>query len=292
MRSTHSAARAKKLKVMATPSTEVQEPQSGRQRKEKSSIRAAGSSFRHRMNRDEYKLIIGYLEDPIQLAEILGSSRKTKIGARNPSKLTAFGVMAVHLMSKDFPSYNSSNMQKKFNRYVASFWKVKEWSKSTGAGLKEEELERGMTIEVKLNKKCPFYFQMHVLFGHCVNIEPSALADGGLPNDKGDELTDGGLLDNEGDEEDVYIPMSLLDLQVTQSGRVDDDYVRNSADDGPFHSDVIPGINAKTTSPVDLSEEEYEDDLIVDRDGDDVEIHLPAEDDIHMDAGMQPFVNP
>ncbi|KAL2614233.1 hypothetical protein R1flu_025925 [Riccia fluitans] len=59
----------------------------------------------------------------------------------------------------------------------------------------------------------------------------------------------------------------------------------------PFHSNVIPGINAKTTSPVDLSEEEYEDDLIADRDGDDVEIHLTAEDDIHMDAGMQPFVN-
>ncbi|KAL2652366.1 hypothetical protein R1flu_020494 [Riccia fluitans] len=147
-------------------------------------------------------------------------------------------------------------------------------------------------IEVKLNKKCPFYFRMHALFGHHANIEPSALVDGGLPDDEGDEIADGGLPDNEGDKEDVYIPTSPLDLQVTQSGRVDDDYVRNSADDGPFHSDVIPSINAKTTSPVDLSEEEYEDDLIADRDGDDVEIHLLAEDDIHMDASTQPFVNP
>ncbi|KAL2632936.1 hypothetical protein R1flu_004415 [Riccia fluitans] len=180
--------------------------------------------------------------------------------------------MAVHLMSKGFPSYNGLNMQKKINRYLASFRKAKEWSKSTSAELTEEELKRGMTIEIKLNKKCPFYFRMHVLFGHCANIEPLALVDGGLP-------------DNKGDEEDVYIPMSLLDSQVTQSGRVDDDYVRNSADDSLFHSDVILGINAKTTSPVDLlEEEEYEDDLIADHDGDDVEIHLPAEDDIHMDA--------
>ncbi|KAL2652367.1 hypothetical protein R1flu_020495 [Riccia fluitans] len=119
MRSTHSAARAKKLKVMATPSIEVQEPQSGHQRKGKSSIGAAGGLSRHRMNRDEYELIIGYLEDPIQLAEILGSSKKTKIGARNPSKLTTFGMMAVHLMSKGFPSCNGLNMQKKFNRYIA-----------------------------------------------------------------------------------------------------------------------------------------------------------------------------
>ncbi|KAL2643142.1 hypothetical protein R1flu_010729 [Riccia fluitans] len=128
---------------MATPSIEVQELQSGRQRKGKSSIAAVGGSSRHRMNRDEYELIIGYLKDPIQLAEILGSSKKTKI-----------------------------------------------------------------------------------------------------------------------------------------------------ADDGPFHSDVIPSINAKTTSLVDLSEEEYEDDLIADRDGDDVEIHLPAEDDIFMDASTHPSVNP
>ncbi|KAL2633706.1 hypothetical protein R1flu_005185 [Riccia fluitans] len=278
--------------MMATPSNEVQEPQSGRQHKGKSSIGAAGGSSRHRMNQDEYELIIGYLEDPIQLAEILGSSRKTKIGVRNPSKLTAFGMMAVHLMSKCFPSCNGSNMQKKFNRYVASFRKAKEWSKSTGAGLTEEELERGMTIEVKLNKKCPFYFRMHALFGHRANIEPPALADGGLPDNEDDKLADGGLPDNKGDEEDVYIPTSLLDSQVTQSGRVDDDYVQNSADDSPFHSDVILGINAKTTSPVDLSKEEYEDDLIADRDGDDVEIHLPAEDDIHLDAGIQLSVNP
>ncbi|KAL2620514.1 hypothetical protein R1flu_000719 [Riccia fluitans] len=130
MRSTHYAARAKKLKLMATPSIEVQEPQSGRQRKGKSSIGAAGGSSCHHMNRDEYELIIRYLEDPIQLAEILGSSRKTKIGAQNPLKLTTFGVMAVHLMSKGFPSCNGLNMQKKFNRYVASFWKAKEWSKA------------------------------------------------------------------------------------------------------------------------------------------------------------------
>ncbi|KAL2632992.1 hypothetical protein R1flu_004471 [Riccia fluitans] len=169
MRSTHSAARAKKLKVMAIPSIEVQEPQLGCQRKGKSSIGAVGGLSCHRMNQDEYELIIGY---------------------------------------------------------VASFRKAKEWSKSTNAGLTEEELERGMTIEGKLNKKCPFYFRMHALFGHHANIEPPVLADGGLSNNE------------------------------------------------------------------DLSEEQYEDDLIADRDGDEVEIHPPVEDDIHMDADTQPSVNP
>ncbi|KAL2620213.1 hypothetical protein R1flu_000418 [Riccia fluitans] len=80
MRSMHSAARAKKLKVMATPSIEVQEPQSGINVKGR--VQCSGSS-RHCMNRDEYELIIG-------------------------------------------------------------------------RGLTDEELERSMTIEVKLNKKCPY----------------------------------------------------------------------------------------------------------------------------------------
>ncbi|KAL2633943.1 hypothetical protein R1flu_005422 [Riccia fluitans] len=134
MRSTHSAARAKKLKVMATPSIEVQEAQTGRQRTGKSSIGAAGGSSRHRMNRDEYELIIG----------------KNFIGT-----LHRFG-------------------------------------------------------RLRSGQKAP----------------PPALADGGLPDDEGEELADGGLSDNKGDEEDV----------------------RNSADDGTQPS-VNPQIS-KMKEPI------------------------------------------
>ncbi|KAL2631542.1 hypothetical protein R1flu_016228 [Riccia fluitans] len=54
---------------------------------------------RHRMNRKEYEMIMGYLEDPEHLVEILGSERKTKVSGKHPSKQIAFGVMAVHLAS-------------------------------------------------------------------------------------------------------------------------------------------------------------------------------------------------
>ncbi|KAL2622508.1 hypothetical protein R1flu_002713 [Riccia fluitans] len=136
---------------------------------------------RHRMNCKEYEMIMGYLEDPKHLAEILGSGRKTKVFGKHPSKQTAFGVMAVHLALLGFPICTGAIMQKKFDRYLASFKKAREWSMSTRAGLTKEEVTRGMTIEDKLNQKCPFYHKMYAFFGHRADIVPPAIAEDGLP---------------------------------------------------------------------------------------------------------------
>ncbi|KAL2645259.1 hypothetical protein R1flu_012846 [Riccia fluitans] len=157
---------------------------------------------RHKMNRKEYKMIMGYLKDPEHLAEILGSGRKTKISGKHPSKQTTFGVMAVHLASLGFPVCTSAIMQKKFDKYLASFKKAREWSMSTGVGLTEEEVTRGMTIKDKLNKKCPFYHRMYAIFGHRANIVPPAIAEDGLPPEL--EV-----------EEDSLVPITFLDSQVT-----------------------------------------------------------------------------
>ncbi|KAL2614097.1 hypothetical protein R1flu_025789 [Riccia fluitans] len=157
---------------------------------------------RHRMNCKEYKMIVGYLEDPEHLVEILGSGRKTKVSGKHPSKQTAFGVMALHLASLGFPVCTGAIMQKKFDRYLASFKKAKEWSMSTGAGLTEEEVTRGMTIEDKLNQKCPFYYRMYAIFRHRANIVPPTTAEDGLPPEL--EV-----------EEDSSVPITFLDSQVT-----------------------------------------------------------------------------
>ncbi|KAL2608847.1 hypothetical protein R1flu_027420 [Riccia fluitans] len=126
-------------------------------------------------------MIVGYLEDLEHLVEILGRGRKTKVSGKHPSKQIAFGVMVVHLASLGFPVCTGAIMQKKFDRYLASFKKAREWSLSTGAGLTEEEVTRGMTIEDKLNQRCPFYHRMYAIFGHRANIVPPATAEDGLP---------------------------------------------------------------------------------------------------------------
>ncbi|KAL2622989.1 hypothetical protein R1flu_003194 [Riccia fluitans] len=146
-------------------------------------------------------MIVGYLEDPEHLVEVLGSGRKTKVSRKHPSKQTAFGVMAVHLASLGFPVCTGAIMQKKFDRYLASCKKAKEWSMSTGAGLTKEEVTRGMTIEDKLNQICPFYHRMYAIFGHRANIVPPATAEMLPP-----ELEV---------EEDSSFPITFLDSWVT-----------------------------------------------------------------------------
>ncbi|KAL2635243.1 hypothetical protein R1flu_006722 [Riccia fluitans] len=156
----------------------------------------------HRMNRKEYEMIVGYLEDPKHLVEILGSGRKTKVSGKHSSKQTAFGVMGVHLASLGFLVCTCAIMQKKFDKYLASFKKAREWSLSTGAGLTEEEVTHGMTIEDKLNQRCSFYHKMYAIFGHRANIVPPATVEDGLPPEV--EV-----------EEDSSVPITFLDSQVT-----------------------------------------------------------------------------
>ncbi|KAL2607417.1 hypothetical protein R1flu_025990 [Riccia fluitans] len=153
------------------------------------------------MNRKEYEMIVGYLEDPEHLVEILGSGRKTKVSGKHPSKQTVFGVMAIHLASLGFLVCTGAIMQKKFDRYLASFKKAREWSLSTGAGLTEEEVTRRMMIEDELNQRCPFYHRMYAIFGHRANIVPPATTEDGLPPEV---------------EEDSSIPITFLDSQVTK----------------------------------------------------------------------------
>ncbi|KAL2611384.1 hypothetical protein R1flu_023076 [Riccia fluitans] len=166
----------------------------------KQRIEKTGS--RHRMNRKEYEMIVGYLEDSEHLDEILGSGRKTKVSGKHPSKQTAFGVMAIYLASLGFLVCTGAIMQKKFDRYLASFKKAREWSLSTRAGLTEEKMTREMTIEDKLNQRCPFYHRMYAIFGHRANIVPPATAEDGLPPKV--EV-----------EENSSVPNTILDSQVT-----------------------------------------------------------------------------
>ncbi|KAL2620772.1 hypothetical protein R1flu_000977 [Riccia fluitans] len=125
-----------------------------------------------------------------------------KVSGKHPSKQTAFGVMAVHLALLGFLVCTGAIMQKKFDKYLASFKKDREWSMSIGVGLTEEEVTCGMTIEDKLNQKCPFYHKIYAIFGHQANIIPPATAEDGLPPEL--EV-----------EKDSSVPITFLDSQVT-----------------------------------------------------------------------------
>ncbi|KAL3685803.1 hypothetical protein R1sor_003825 [Riccia sorocarpa] len=108
---------------------------------------------------------------------------KTKIAGKTWTKVTAFGHMTVSLCDQGFPACNEVVMGKKFKRYVETYKKARDFYKSTGAGLIDEEITMGLTLEQKMNSRCQYFFRMHDLFGGRANIEPPVVGDAWLPAD-------------------------------------------------------------------------------------------------------------
>ncbi|KAL3690807.1 hypothetical protein R1sor_004458 [Riccia sorocarpa] len=98
------------------------------------------------MTKHDYELMISYLEVPENFNGITGGGRKTKVGGKNFTKTTAFGHMAVSLCAQGFPT-------------------------RVNIGRKDESSRS-------------FLYRMHALYGSRANIDPPAVGDAGLPDDR------------------------------------------------------------------------------------------------------------
>ncbi|KAL3684616.1 hypothetical protein R1sor_002638 [Riccia sorocarpa] len=146
-------------------------------------VEAQKNAARHRMTKQAYEMIVSYLENPNHFAAIPGGGRETRIAGKTWTKMTAFGHMAVTLFDQGFPACIGIVMGKKYKRYVETYKKACNFSKSTGSGLNDEEVMAGLTLEQKMNSKCHYFFRMHALLGGRANIKPPAVGDAGLPVD-------------------------------------------------------------------------------------------------------------
>ncbi|KAL3681942.1 hypothetical protein R1sor_024898 [Riccia sorocarpa] len=129
------------------------------------SLGAQKNAARHQMTKQDYEMIVSYLENPDNVTAITGGGLKTKIARKTWTKVTAFGHMAVSLCASCFSPCNGLVMGKKFKRYVKTYKKAHTFYKSTSAGMTDEKVAAGLTIEQKMNLKCPYVFRMHALFG-------------------------------------------------------------------------------------------------------------------------------
>ncbi len=69
------------------------------------------------------------------------------------------------------------NPRSRFISYRTTYFRTKRASQQIGFGLTQEEAEQGLTIEDKLDKMCPFFDRMDVLFGNRQNVAPSFAAE-------------------------------------------------------------------------------------------------------------------
>ncbi|KAL3691342.1 hypothetical protein R1sor_004993 [Riccia sorocarpa] len=144
---------------------------------------------RVKMIRQDYEAVVAYIEIPENFCQVTGGERKTKVGSKCMSKAKAFQIMASHLSNVNgFPDVTGEEMKKRYERYVSMYKKARQFKESTGRGLSEKEVERGVTIEEKLEKLCPHFNRMHAILGQRANIAPPAEESCGLPDSNGIDL--------------------------------------------------------------------------------------------------------
>ncbi|KAL3680399.1 hypothetical protein R1sor_023355 [Riccia sorocarpa] len=145
------------------------------------SVGAQKNAARHRMTKQEYEMIVTYLENPDNFTAINGCGRKTKITEKTLTKVTVFGHMAVTLCAQGFVKCSGVIMGKKVVRYASTYKNARTFYLGTGSGLTEAEIDARLTLEQKMNAKCYYFFRMHALFCARANVKPHAVGDAGLP---------------------------------------------------------------------------------------------------------------
>ncbi|KAL2650366.1 hypothetical protein R1flu_018494 [Riccia fluitans] len=141
----------------------------------------AGKADRYVLKESDYELIVSYLEEPENFAALFGSGGKTKIGGKHQTKTTALAIMSMQLQSLGFPPCSAANLYKKVTHYRSRYESALSILKQTRSGLTDEAIARGLTLEAKLNKACPFFYRMDIAFGNKANMVPPATCELGIP---------------------------------------------------------------------------------------------------------------
>ena len=96
-------------------------------------------------------------------------------GQSQSTKNNGFKLLADKLkkQSKGRMCLTTRQMGERFRTFKLNYIKANKFSRSTGAGVTESDLEKGInTLEEKLDEICPYYQKMDKLFGHMPNVQP------------------------------------------------------------------------------------------------------------------------
>ncbi|KAL3681026.1 hypothetical protein R1sor_023982 [Riccia sorocarpa] len=99
------------------------------------SVGAQKNAARHRMTKQEYEMIVTYLENPDNFAAINGCGKKTKITGKILTKVTAYGHMAVTLCAQGFVKCSGVILGKKVARYISTYKTARTFYLGTGANV-------------------------------------------------------------------------------------------------------------------------------------------------------------
>jgi hypothetical protein len=137
------------------------------------------------LSRDDYRIIVSWMELSDNYKAIHGTGEKTKVGEK-VKKSDGFVALVKHLKKNTstvaLQTWTARNMEQRWRTYMRRFKKTLKRSQSTtGVGLTKQELARGMSFQEKLERKCPEFTRMKDLFAEKANITPSSTLELGVP---------------------------------------------------------------------------------------------------------------
>ncbi|KAL2619835.1 hypothetical protein R1flu_000040 [Riccia fluitans] len=113
---------------------------------------------RVKMITEDYDVVVTYIENPDHYRDIMGVGKKMRIGGSTISKVRAFYIMALALSGVNgFSQVTGEEMKKRFVHYEKMYKDTRRWKDSIGASLTDVEIQKGLTMEEKLNKLCPHF---------------------------------------------------------------------------------------------------------------------------------------
>ncbi|EEY63902.1 uncharacterized protein PITG_02410 [Phytophthora infestans T30-4] len=140
-----------------------------------------GPSAKVHLSREDYGLLVTWMEIPENFAAAHGTSNKTTV-SRGPqkTKTQAFNELAVYLnthkKTSNLPTLTGANVQQRWRTYKTKKLQptLKKSRTETGLGMPKKEMRHGFSIQGKLDKLCPHFARMEKLFATKANARAPA----------------------------------------------------------------------------------------------------------------------
>ncbi|EEY64575.1 uncharacterized protein PITG_15988 [Phytophthora infestans T30-4] len=133
------------------------------------------------LSREDYGLLVTWIEIPESFAAAHGTSKKTIVsrGAQK-TKTQAFNELAAYLNTHtntyNLPTLTGANVQQRWRAYKTKKFQptLKKSRTETGLGMSKNEMRQGFLIQGKLDKLCPHFARMEKLFATKANARAPA----------------------------------------------------------------------------------------------------------------------
>ncbi|EEY55805.1 uncharacterized protein PITG_09788 [Phytophthora infestans T30-4] len=210
----------------------------------------SGPSAKVHLSKEDYGLLVTWMEIPENFAAAHGTSKKTTVSrGSQKTKTQAFNELAVylntHTKTSNLPTLTGANVQQRWRTYKTKKFQptLKKSRTETGLGMSKKEMRQGFSIQGKLDKLCPHFARMEKLFATRDNVRAPATLQLGSLQQHATGRNVSGSKHGEEDKENRFKEINSVDSgddSLNSSGSDPND--QNDDPDGPAAGGAVADL--------------------------------------------------